>query len=130
MTTTPAPTPAPAPAPAPAWTYRAEVTRVIDGDTLELDVDLGFYVHLQHTRIRVLGLWSPERNTPQGAAASLFALALLGANGAGVVVRTELARSFERYVGDVVLADGSRFADRMIAAGHGTATRAPTDGGQ
>lgn len=108
---------------APAWTYQAQVVRVIDGDTLDLDVDLGFYVHLQHVRIRVIGLWCPELNTAEGKSAALFAEALVSANGARVIVATRLVRSFERYVAAVILSDGSLFADRMVAAGHGTATR-------
>jgi len=40
-------------APEPAWTTRARVLRVIDGDTLEVEVRRVF-------RVRMLGCWAPE----------------------------------------------------------------------
>lgn len=41
------------------YTYNAKVTRIIDGDTLELDIDLGFNVHVNE-RIRLYGVNTPE----------------------------------------------------------------------
>lgn len=40
-------------------TYKAVCTRVIDGDTIELDIDLGFHVHTT-VRGRLLGVNAPE----------------------------------------------------------------------
>lgn len=42
------------------WHYRATVTRIIDGDTIEVDIDLGFKTTLQKERIRLLGIDTPE----------------------------------------------------------------------
>lgn len=39
--------------------YRATVRRVVDGDTIDFDVDLGFYMHA-HIRVRLLGVDTPE----------------------------------------------------------------------
>lgn len=41
------------------WTYRARVIRVIDGDTLDLEVDLGFRVYHQ-VRVRLADVDAPE----------------------------------------------------------------------
>lgn len=41
------------------YTYKALVTKVIDGDTIDVDIDLGFNVHV-HERIRLLGINTPE----------------------------------------------------------------------
>ena len=41
-------------------TYRAKVVRVVDGDTIDLDVDLGFYTTLR-IRGRLAGVDTPER---------------------------------------------------------------------
>ena len=43
----------------PQFIYNADVTRVIDGDTLDLDVDLGFKVHVR-VRVRLFGIDTPE----------------------------------------------------------------------
>ena len=52
----------------PAYRYRAALLRVIDGDTLELDVDLGFSCHYRAT-VRLRGLNCPEIGTEAGQAA-------------------------------------------------------------
>ena len=41
------------------YEYRAVVTRVVDGDTLDLDIDLGFKVH-NWTRVRLANVDTPE----------------------------------------------------------------------
>lgn len=53
------------------WTYRAALIQVIDGDTLRLDIDLGFHVHTQQD-IRLLAVSAPELNQPGGAEATDF----------------------------------------------------------
>lgn len=40
--------------------YNAIVTRVIDGDTLEVDIDLGFKTILQKEKLRLLDIDTPE----------------------------------------------------------------------
>ena len=42
------------------YEYEAEVDRVIDGDTIDFMVDLGFNVHIK-IRTRLLGVNTPER---------------------------------------------------------------------
>lgn len=39
----------------PMYVYRATPLRVVDGDTVDLDIDLGFHVH-RHERIRLAGI--------------------------------------------------------------------------
>ena len=44
------------------FTYKAEVTRVIDGDTIDVELDLGFSI-LMRARVRLLGIDTPESRT-------------------------------------------------------------------
>ena len=44
------------------YEYRAKVTRIIDGDTIDVDVDLGFDVWLKN-RVRMYGIDTPESRT-------------------------------------------------------------------
>ena len=90
------------------WTYRARCARIVDGDTLELEVDLGFGARYE-AHVRLLGIDAPELWTADGAR-SKAALAQLVAAGTGewpLVVRTHRlagggeARSFARWVGTV-----------------------------
>ena len=47
----------------PLYRYRVENLRVIDGDTVDCDIDLGFDVWLRDQRIRLRGLDAPETRT-------------------------------------------------------------------
>ena len=42
------------------YEYKATVKRIIDGDSLVLDIDLGFYMFMNETKIRLYGLDTPE----------------------------------------------------------------------
>jgi len=54
------------------YEYQARVTRVIDGDTLALDLDLGLGIHAHLPRARLSGVDCPELPTPEGIAAANF----------------------------------------------------------
>ena len=43
--------------------YKAIITRVIDGDTVDCNIDLGFSVILFKQRIRLFGIDTPESST-------------------------------------------------------------------
>ena len=47
------------------YTYRATVLRVVDGDTMDLDVDLGFDMR-RKMKVRFLGINAPEVSTQEG----------------------------------------------------------------
>ena len=43
--------------------YNAVVVKVVDGDTVDVDIDLGFSVWLKKQRVRLYGLDTPESRT-------------------------------------------------------------------
>lgn len=45
------------------YVYKLRVTRVVDGDTVDGDIDLGFNVELKGRRIRLWGINAPETRT-------------------------------------------------------------------
>ena len=45
------------------YQYKASLIKVIDGDTIEVDFDLGFGVWLRAQRIRLAGIDTPESRT-------------------------------------------------------------------
>ena len=45
------------------YTYKCVVTKVIDGDTIDVDIQLGFNVILYKQRIRLHGIDTPESRT-------------------------------------------------------------------
>jgi micrococcal nuclease len=67
------------------YQYRAVIKKVVDGDTLEIDIDLGLLVWIHGEKIRLLGVNTPEvygvkKGSPEwfeGNKASTFVKAVL-----------------------------------------------------
>ena len=45
------------------YTYKADVIKIIDGDTIDVNIHLGFDVILYKQRIRLMGIDTPESRT-------------------------------------------------------------------
>ncbi len=45
------------------YEYKVEIVKVIDGDTVDVNVDLGFGVWLHKERVRLYGIDTPESRT-------------------------------------------------------------------
>ena len=120
--------------------YPGRVTEVHDGDTVFIDLDLGFGTYLQSKlwdgrnwlscrvqRVRpdgsVIGINAPELSTknvsrPDGDAARDFAQALLP-EGTNVLVRSYGWDKYGgRFDGTIELPDGSDFGSLMVINGH------------
>lgn len=107
------------------YLYDCRVLRWVDGDTVDLSVDLGFGISINE-RVRVYGINaheihskdSAEKNKGQIAAANAKVLAPVGTL---VWATTHKANKeeekFGRWLADIKLADGRDFAKAMIAAG-------------
>ena len=65
------------------YEYRCKLIKVIDGDTMDIDIDLGFGVWLKGERVRLYGIDTPESRTRDleekryGLAAKSFATKFL-----------------------------------------------------
>lgn len=85
---------------------KCKVVRVIDGDTVVMDIDLGFYIRTQKV-IRLLGINTPEIRTKdktkkaQGILAKRFVQEQLHRNGRLVLVVHEKGK-YGRWVGNIV----------------------------
>lgn len=80
------------------YIFKAKVLRVIDGDTLEMRIDLGFHTHTVR-KVRLLGVDTPERGQVNYNEAKAFTTnTVLGKD---VYVLTYQADAFGRYLADV-----------------------------
>ncbi len=91
---------------------RARLIRVIDGDTYEMRIDLGYRVEGRF-HIRVRGLDAPELDTPAGHEAKALAERLFAAHPDRIVVQSYKDRqSFARWVADVYV-NGTSMVELM-----------------
>lgn len=44
------------------YEYKCKLLRIVDGDTIDVDIDLGFSIH-QKNRVRLFGIDTPEVRT-------------------------------------------------------------------
>jgi micrococcal nuclease len=114
-----------APAEESLYHYRALVTDVHDGDTITVDLDLGFHIWVRGEHIRLAGLDAPElegETKQQGEAAGKFLRdQLLNKT---VIVQTIKApngsdkqEKYGRYLG-VIWLDGININDLLVSKGY------------
>ena len=66
------------------YEYKCKIIKVVDGDTVDVDLDLGFGVWLRDERVRIMGIDTPESRTSDkvekqfGLAAKNRLISLLG----------------------------------------------------
>ena len=88
------------------YEYRATLVRVIDGDTIVANIDLGMHIHVEQI-IRLVGVNAPERNTPAGAEATAWLNAALGVPGVNnlLVIRTskDKQEKYGRWLGEILV---------------------------
>ena len=107
------------------YAYRVEIVRVIDGDTIVADIDLGFDVWLRKEHLRLFEIQSEERNEKGFLAAKLALEQRLA--GQDVYICTvksarseaEKTGSFGRYLATVYV-NGENVNEWLVREGHAT----------
>ena len=108
--------------------YDVVLLKSVDGDTVDVDIDLGFGVWLRNERVRIMGIDTPESRTSDeveklfGKAAKNRLKELLE-NGAVLVTTEEkngedMRGKFGRILGDFKIPDGRMVTDVLIEEGH------------
>ena len=105
--------------------YRCVIQRIVDGDTVDIDIDLGFGILLRKERVRVAGIDTPEKRTRDkiekmfGLAATAKAHTLIP-EGSECIVRTrrDKAGKYGRTMGDFVMTDGRLYTEVMVETHH------------
>lgn len=110
------------------YKYNVKIKKVIDGDTVDVDIDLGFGVWLHKERVRIMGIDTPESRT-RDKVEKLFGLAskqklkdLLPLSSMQILVVEEYDAKgkFGRILGDFEIED-KRVTDILIEEGHAVA---------
>ena len=101
------------------YEYKATLTRVVDGDTLDLAVSLGFNVCLNE-RFRLYGINAPEVKGVEREA-GLRATEWLNATIAGKELAIQTIKDGKEKYGRwlaIIFAGGANVNEAMVAAGH------------
>ena len=103
------------------YEYKATVKRIIDGDSLVLDIDLGFYMFMNETKIRLYGLDTPEMNSedPLLRLQAIMATRYLYDNlqvGEKVTIKTVLDKreKYGRLLATIITNDGLNINEGLI----------------
>ena len=84
------------------YDYKCKIVKVIDGDTVDVDIDLGFGIWMKDERVRIMGIDTPESRTRDkvekkfGLAAKERLKSLLGKTS---VLKTQVSKSGEDMKG-------------------------------
>ena len=84
------------------------ITKIIDGDTIDVDIDLGFDCWLHRQRIRLHGIDTPESRTRDleekkyGLAAKAFVEKFIPL-GSTALLNTKEKGKYGRYLGDFIV---------------------------
>jgi len=84
------------------YSYKAKVQNVVDGDTIDISIDLGFDIW-HNIRVRLTGIDTPEKWYDYGKVVKKYVMAKL--ENQEVTIATEKADKYGRYLVDVYLKD-------------------------
>ena len=108
--------------------YDVVLLKCVDGDTVDVDIDLGFGIWLKDERVRIMGIDTPESRTSDkvekvfGTAAKNRLKELLAEGGKLITTENksgeDMKGKFGRILGDFRSPDGRLVTDIMIEEGH------------
>lgn len=102
------------------YEYKCIVRRVVDGDTVDVDIDLGFDVWLFDQRIRLIGIDAPETRTrdleekEQGFRSKSYVDRILDAKQQQTLVSKEYRGKYGRIIGDFKVYDPVSDSQKML----------------
>jgi|TARA_B110000902_G_scaffold257525_1_gene325823 micrococcal nuclease len=111
--------------------YKVNILKLVDGDTVDVDIDLGFGIWLRKERVRIMGIDTPESRTSDkvekvfGLAAKNRLSSLLGAE---AILQTQVSKKgedmkgkFGRVLGNFISLNGEKCAAVLVREGHAVA---------
>ena len=104
------------------YEYRATLVRVVDGDTIDVETDLGFNIDFTQ-RLRLYGINAPELSTPEGLAARAFIIGQLPTAQWALTIDTvkDKQEKYGRYLATIFVGGAAGLTninDLMVTSGH------------
>ena len=112
------------------YEYNATVTEVVDGDTIVIDIDLGFDVMFTKQKVRLLGVDTPESRTSDkvekvfGVASKDFVKKFVAGCKNNVIIRTHISEGtddsgrekFGRLLGEIINPETKEVLNEQLIA--------------
>ena len=113
------------------YEYKCKIVKVVDGDTVDIDLDLGFGVWLRDERVRIMGIDTPESRTSDKIEKVFGLLAKDRLNsllGGEAILLSQVTKGgenmkgkFGRILGNFKTINGDNVADILMNEGHAVA---------
>lgn len=104
------------------WTYNAQVIRVVDADTIDMTVDMGFYMYSrQRFRLARIDAWEVRGEEREEGLIAKAAVAHLLPPGREVRIQTSKTGKWGRWLAEVWVeteAGEVNLSDWLLAEGH------------
>lgn len=104
----------------PSYLYSGTVVKVIDGDTIDVRVDLGFSIFTD-TRFRLFGIDTPEKTSK---IATVREIAILATNflkntieGKKITIESISKDKYGRWLAKVHFLDGATINEQLVSLG-------------
>ena len=113
------------------YEYKVNILKVVDGDTVDVDIDLGFGVWLRNERVRIVGIDCPESRTSDriekvfGEAAKQRLTSLLSSEATLISQISKMGENmkgkFGRILGDFKTINDQIISTTLMEEGHAVA---------
>ena len=113
------------------YEYKCNIIKVVDGDTVDVDLDLGFGVWLRDERVRLMGIDTPESRTSDKTEKIFGLLAKDRLNsllGEDAILLSKVKSNgenmkgkFGRILGDFKTMNGDTVSKKLMGEGHAVA---------
>ena len=113
------------------YEYKVNILKVVDGDTVDVDIDLGFGCWLRNERVRIVGIDCPESRTSDriekvfGQAAKDRLISILGPEAVLISQVSKMGENmkgkFGRILGDFKTIYGKLVSETLMEEGHAVA---------
>jgi len=113
------------------YEYKCKIVKIVDGDTVDIDLDLGFGVWLRDERVRIMGIDTPESRTSDKIEKIFGLLAKDRLNsllGGEAILLSQVTKGgenmkgkFGRILGNFKTINGDNVADILMNEGHAVA---------
>ena len=104
--------------------YRVKIVKVVDGDTVDVDIDLGFGIWMKNERVRLFGIDTPESRTRDleekkyGKAAKAYLVDKLNAGTPILKTFKDGVGKYGRILGEIMIDDETSVNKMLVENGH------------